>query len=156
MKKCIKCGAEIEDSASFCSVCGTKQPNQQNTSKGTAQTANTTEQSVQAPGTPLEIDSDQYALLIVCWCLGWIGFLIIALAGNKNDHFIHFWTNQLLVLDIFSLICFIAPLWLITGLFVLEVIWSLVILALWIVGLINICQKKMIGLPLLGSIRIIS
>ena len=143
MKKCIKCGADIDDNAAFCRMCGAKQnitsdksasynPNPQGENKSNDSAQNQ--------------KSDQFALVVVGWILSWIGFFIVEIAGNKKDPFLRFWANQMLVFNLFALIGFIP---------FIGWIWGIVMIVFWIIGLVYICQNKMDGIPLIGQIHIL-
>lgn len=73
--------------------------------------------------------------------IGWIGWLIALLAGQKDDPFAKHHLNQTLILYLISLI----PLG-ITQIFAFI---------LWIMGLINACQGEAKPLPLIGNWHII-
>lgn len=73
--------------------------------------------------------------------IGWIGWLIALLAGQKDDPFAKHHLNQTLILN---LICLI-PLG-ITQLFAFI---------LWIMGLVNACNGETKDLPLIGNLHII-
>ena len=88
---------------------------------------------------------DQKFLLIIGWILGWIGVLVVFLAGDKSNPDVRFWLNQMLVYDLFGLLVCIP---------FVGLVWGIVMLILWIIGLVNICQGKTEGVPLIGKIKI--
>ena len=69
--------------------------------------------------------------------IGWIGWLIALLAGQKDDPFAKHHLNQTLILNLIALI----PLG-ITQIFAFV---------LWIMGLVNACSGEAKPLPLIGN-----
>ena len=72
--------------------------------------------------------------------IGWIGWLIALLAGEKEDEFAKFHLNQNLII---YLIAFIPA------------VGTIFALVLWIMGLINVFQNEMKPLPLIGEWKIL-
>ena len=168
MKYCIHCGNEISDSAKYCPYCGSPQPTiktdpdaeaGKDDAKEADNSSETTSSNTVNPEVVPDsekasfrsaryanIDSDQWTLVLIGWCLSWIGFLVIELAGDKTDPFVDFWRNQMFVFDLFELLCFIP---------VIGKIWACVMAAFWIVGLVAICHKETKEVPLLGQLHIL-
>lgn len=73
--------------------------------------------------------------------IGWIGWLIALLAGQKDDEFAKHHLNQTLILNIIAII----PLG-ITQVFAFI---------LWIMGLIDAIKGEAKPLPIIGSLKII-
>lgn len=69
--------------------------------------------------------------------IGWIGWLIAYLAGDKDGAKFHL--NQALVLNLFSLIAFLAPVWTV----------------FMILGIINAANGEDKPLPIIGSITLL-
>lgn len=69
--------------------------------------------------------------------ISWLGWLIAFLAGDKEGAKYHL--NQALVLNLFSLIAFLAPVWLI----------------FMVIGIINAVNGQDKPLPLIGGITIL-
>ena len=69
--------------------------------------------------------------------IGWLGWLIAYLAGDKEGAKFHL--NQALVLNLFSLIAFLAPVWTV----------------FMIIGIINAANGQEKPLPIIGSISLL-
>ncbi len=72
--------------------------------------------------------------------IGWIGWLIALLAGDKEDQFAKFHLNQNLIIYLIGLI---------------PVIGSIAALVLWIMGLINAVNGEAKPLPVIGEWHIL-
>ncbi|MCH5204996.1 MAG: hypothetical protein J1F03_09605 [Oscillospiraceae bacterium] len=72
--------------------------------------------------------------------IGWIGWLIALLAGEKEDEFAKFHLNQNLIIYLIALI---------------PAVGTIFALVLWIMGLINVFQNEMKPLPLIGEWKIL-
>ncbi len=72
--------------------------------------------------------------------IGWIGWLIALLAGDKEDPFAKHHLNQNLIIYLIGLI---------------PVIGSIAALVFWIMGLINVVNNKAEPLPLIGEWHIL-
>ena len=72
--------------------------------------------------------------------IGWIGWLIAMLAGQKDDPFAKHHLNQTLIIYLIALI---------------PIVGSIFALILWIMGLINVCQGEAKPLPLIGNWHIL-
>lgn len=69
--------------------------------------------------------------------ISWLGWIIAFLAGDKEGAKYHL--NQALVLNLFSLIAFLAPVWLI----------------FMVIGIINVVNGQDKPLPIIGGITIL-
>ena len=69
--------------------------------------------------------------------IGWLGWLIAYLAGDKEGAKFHL--NQALVLNLFSLIAFLAPVWTV----------------FMIIGIINAANGQEKPLPIIGGISLL-
>lgn len=89
---------------------------------------------------------DQKALAIVGWILGWIGLVIALLAGDRDDPFLKFWLNQMLVFDLFALLGCIP---------LIGWVWAVVMFVLWVITLVRICKGETTPVPIIGGIHIL-
>ena len=126
---CKNCGKEIAEGTVFCPKCGTKLSDKPNTT-GTGQTS----------------EPESKAMGIVAYLFGWIGLIIAACAGNREDEFTKFHINQALMIDICSLIVIIP----VIG----QILW-VVLLVFRISGLIWAISGKMYSLPIVGNVKLI-
>ena len=76
--------------------------------------------------------------------IGWIGFLIVLLAGDYKSNPFH--VNQAFVLHLFSMLS-IVPF--------VGWIWGVVVFVLWIMGLSYAIDEREKKIPILGNIKII-
>ncbi len=160
MKFCGNCGNKVEDSAKFCTSCGeimeseVKEGNTAAVQKDSSpNTAVTSEQK----------DAQDNKMMGI---LAYIIFLIPLLAGPKDSGFVRFHTNQGLVLFITGVIWIIvynilssilyAISWTLgLGLGGILSVFSLVFLALAILGIINAANGSKKPLPVIGNIVIL-
>lgn len=126
---CKNCGKQIAEGTVFCPECGTELSGQANT----AEAGQTSEPESKAMG-------------IVAYLFGWIGLIIAACAGNREDEFTKFHINQALMIDICSLIVIIP----VIG----QILW-VVLLVFRIIGLIWAISGKMYSLPIVGNVKLI-
>ena len=70
--------------------------------------------------------------------IGWIGWLIAYVAGDKDGAKYHL--NQALVLNLFSLIAFLAPVWTV----------------FMVLGIINAANDEEKPLPIIGTITLLN
>ena len=157
MATCKKCGANMDENAKQCPVCGApvEQDQGNSNSKQNAAEAAFTEFNNTAD-TTAEFDSKDIKVMAV---LAYIGILfLIPLLAAPNSRFARFHTNQGLVLflaevvlgaagGVLGLIPFVG--WIISSAI------GIVCLAFMIIGIVNAANGKAKELPLIGSFKLI-
>ena len=160
MATCKKCGADMDENAKQCPVCGApvEQDQGNSNSKQNAAEAAFTEFNNTAD-TTAEFDSKDIADNKVMAVLAYIGILfLIPLLAAPNSRFARFHTNQGLVLflaevvlgaagGVLGLIPFVG--WIISRAI------GIVCLAFMIIGIVNAANGKAKELPLVGSFKLI-
>ncbi len=162
MKICPKCQTQADDSAKFCTNCGTPFP-AQNTSQ---QTENTTfNNAYQAQYTPpvdpydhtAEFDakdiSDNKVISMLVYLLGWIGILI-ALLGSHSSPYVAFHVRQALKFTVVSalmLICAALLFWTIVVPIAVGVM-EIVFFVIKIICFFQICSGKAIEPAIIRSL----
>ncbi len=158
MKTCPKCGAQIADDAGFCTVCGfnfataaagaapqgapqgAPQPQYQQP----YQQAPVASNPLYAPVNPCD-----KLLGIVAVLGGFIGVILAYFGGDVNGQrsdYLRFYANEGLVIALFSLIGIIPFIgWL----------WSLFMLVITIIAIVNACKGLTKPVLFFGTIRII-
>ena len=162
MATCKKCGADMDENAKQCPVCGApvEQDQGNSNSKQNAAEAAFTEFNNTAD-TTAEFDSKDIADNKGMAVLAYIGILfLIPLLAAPNSRFARFHANQGLVLFIAEIIYnFVsAIIRAILPLAVVNIIlWviSVLFLVLSIIGIVNAATGKAKELPVIGKIRII-
>lgn len=157
MKYCESCGATLEDSAKFCSVCGAKTAVAESDNKSKAQTkiedafnqfTNTT--NTTADYLPDDIEKNKLISVIA-----YLGVLVmIPLFIARESRFARFHTNQGLVLFLFGLISYAAGLIPYIG-WIIGAAVSIFKLLLIIVGVLNAIKGEAKELPVIGKIKIL-
>ena len=148
MATCKKCGADMDENAKQCPVCGApvEQDQGNSNSKQNAAEAAFTEFNNTAD-TTAEFDSKDITDNKVMAVLAYIGILfLIPLLAAPNSRFARFHANQGLVLFL-GLIPFVG--WIISGAI------GIVCLAFMIIGIVNAANGKAKELPLIGSFKLI-
>lgn len=158
MKKCSKCGAEIEDSAMKCPVCGATQITDQGEDLGKKITEgfgkfNDTKE------TTSEYDSRDIENNKVFAILSYIGILfVVGLIATPKSKFARFHANQGLVLfiteialGIVSGIVSFIPV--VSG--IVSAVVGLISLVYMVIGIYNSASGKAKELPVIGGISII-
>lgn len=138
MAFCTKCGAQIDDNASFCPSCGA---NQQNGGFGQPQTSG---------------KSDNDKLMGV---LAYFGLLVlIPIFAEKDSVFARYHSNQGLILFIANVIASIVSGVLSLIPFVgiaISILLSLACIVLMIIGIVNAAKGEMKPLPVIGSFQLL-
>ena len=174
MAICPKCGMQNKDDARFCGVCGTvlntstgnqnrqDQQTQQKTNDSSEKTKNMGNSPNQPPHDRKDIDINKnYAIV------SYILFLfIVPILFAKDSKFARFHANQGLVLficeiGISTIFGILTPIFTtilpILGLVfnTISGLFSLLFIALAVIGIINAANGKVKELPVIGSFRII-
>lgn len=157
MKYCENCGARVEDSASFCPVCGSKVKASDSEKKSQTQTriedafnrfTNTT--NTTADYSPEDISKNKLISIV-----SYLGVLfIIPLFVAKDSPFARFHTNQGLILFLFSLLTSVAGLIPYVGWIVAAAISTFDCL-LMVVGILNVIKGEAKELPVIGKFKIL-
>lgn len=160
MATCKKCGADIDENAKQCPVCGApveKDQGNSNSKQNAAEAAFT--EFNNTADTTAEFDSKDITDNKVMAVLAYIGILfLIPLLAAPNSRFARFHTNQGLVLflaevvlgaagGVLGLIPFVG--WIISSAI------GIVCLAFMIIGIVNAANGKAKELPLIGSFKLI-
>lgn len=148
---CQYCGNELKKRDRFCPSCGASVSENANTYSNSFEydsedkssnkhTSNSQNNSSSFKG----LDSLAFVAYFT-----WIGFLIAFLLYKDEQHneFVDFHLNQALILNIAAII---------SGIPIVGWIIGLGTFVLWIMAIINVIQKKMDPLPIIGNIHIIS
>ena len=168
MAFCEKCGTQLNEGARFCPSCGASVAGAEQQADSTQQQQQGQQQQgqqQQAASTPeqdRQRDIDENKVLAV---FAYIIFLIPLLAA-KDSPCARYHTNQGLVLFLFSvgygIVCGILNsifMFISLGLFMVmsTIFWILAlgILALCIIGIVNVCKGEYKPLPIIGGITII-
>ena len=156
---CKNCGAKLKDNDTFCGECGAPVENQQNVQQNNYtpnqqnvqyNNYNPNQQNVNADGVSEQEINDGKVMAV----LSYLGCLLIipAIAANNNK-FVRFHLGQGLILFIASVIGGFLSFIPYVGT-VLNSVVSIVVFVFMILGIVNACQGKMKGLPLIGDIQI--
>ncbi len=155
MAFCSKCGAELEEGAKFCALCG-EATEAKSTADSVADTvkekfnefnntADTTNEYA-----PADIENNKVMAI-----LAYFGLLfLVPLLAAKDSKYARFHTNQGLVLflaEIVSSVVGLVPL--IGG--ILSGICSIFLLVVAIIGIVNAATGKAKELPIIGKISLI-
>lgn len=158
MKKCSKCGAEIEDSAMKCPVCGATQITDQGEDLGKKITEsfgkfNDTKE------TTSEYDSRDIESNKVFAILSYIGILfVVGLIAAPKSKFARFHANQGLVLFITEIVLGIVSgivsfIPVVSG--IVSAVVGIISLVYMVIGIYNSASGKAKELPVIGGISII-
>lgn len=167
MKFCTGCGAQLDDGAKFCSVCGQKVETSEkkgyqvppvNNDKGAGfhekadnvvnafkETANTTSEYA-----PEDISSNKITAL-----LSYLGILfIVPLVAAPNSPFAKFHANQGLLLFLFNIAVGIVALIPVLG-WIVSAVCGVISLVFAVLGIVNAVKGQAKELPIIGKYRII-
>lgn len=166
MPFCEKCGAKMEEEAKFCPSCGAgvngqqSQYSQQNTQSGNFQ--ETINKYMQTEDNTSEFEQEDINQNKVMAVLAYIGILVLVpLLAAPNSKYARYHVNQGLLLFIaeiclgvvMGIFIWIPVLNIIIG--ILGGIVSLLFFVFAIIGIVNACQGKAKGLPILGKFKIL-
>lgn len=157
MKYCESCGARVEDSASFCPVCGAKASASASDKKAQAQTRieEAFNQFTNTANTTAEYSPEDIAKNKLMSIVAYLGvFCIVPLFIAKDSPYARFHTNQGLLLFLFSLLTSVAGLIPYIGWIVAAAI-SIFNCLLMVVGILNVIKGEAKELPVIGKFRIL-
>jgi uncharacterized membrane protein len=120
--------------------------------------------------------SSELGFAIVGWMFGWIGFVIALCAGKRDDPFLKFWLNQMLVYDLARTLAFVVVIVLMAVSGIVNVTYNgfdnvtyllslilytyagklvaAILLVIWLFGLVSICKGHRREVPIIGGIHI--
>lgn len=136
---CENCGAQLDEGAKFCHICGAAVNNRDKNAGGVNNCPGNN--SNIGGNTPL---LDVKATGIVAY-MTWIGFIVALCLGDRDRG--KFYLNQALVFHIFSLTILIP---------FVGWAWSVFMLVCFILGVINAASLEEKELPLIGKIKILN
>lgn len=182
---CSNCGNQIEDGNAFCSRCGKplnagvkmNAANQKDSSINSRQ-INTGAQYYKDQYTAIDRPVINRGLTAIIGYLGWLGFLIGMVGGDRKEGYARYHLGQALIMNIMfsisAVLYFIGSIMLnsghyyniytyrISGIYVAGVILTLLGLAViiytfvcWLIDLIRACKGSVKPLPIFGRIRIL-
>ncbi len=155
MAFCTKCGAEIEDGAKFCALCGE--------ATGAKTTADSVAETVKdkfnefnnTADTTNEYDPADIENNKVMAVLAYFGILVlIPIFAAKESKFARFHANQGLVLWLAGIILGVIGVIPIIGT-IISIVGSIATFVLFILGIINSATGKAKELPIIGKISLI-
>lgn len=163
MAFCTKCGAQIEDGQAFCSSCGaTAGENASNTQSSTATATDFSKKIAElnnTADTTSEFDPSDINNNKVFAILAYFGILfVVPLLAAPQSKFARYHANQGCVLFILAfawaivtrILLFIPVL---GG--IISALGSLVVIALFVIGIINAANGKAKELPVIGQFKLI-
>ncbi len=146
MAFCKKCGAQIEDGAAVCPVCGAAQAEPQAAPAPVADPDDHT-----ADFTPEEV-AEHKTFILYSYLFSALGIIIALLAVNDGSKYTNFHIRQLLKLDLATIIAIIACIVPIVG-WIAGPIALVAIGVVRIIGFIWACQNKSKELPLIKYLK---
>lgn len=163
MAFCTKCGAQIEDGQAFCSSCGaTAGENASNTQSSTATATDFSKKIAElnnTADTTSEFDPSDINNNKVFAILAYFGILfVVPLLAAPQSKFARYHANQGCVLFILAFAWAIVTIIL---LFIpvlggiISALGSLVVIALFVIGIINASNGKAKELPVIGQFKLI-
>ncbi|MGI5985483.1 MAG: zinc-ribbon domain-containing protein [Clostridiales bacterium] len=149
MAYCSQCGMQLPEGAAFCSSCGTKTGNSQNTNAEYRYDTNGS-QYTNYSSTPNDVEDNK---LISILCYFGILFLIPYLT-RPGSPFVKFHSNQGFVLLLFFVVSGIASSIPILG-WITAIVCGVFGFVCFVIGIVNVCNGEMKELPLIGQIQIL-
>ena len=155
MAFCSKCGAELEEGAKFCALCGAA-TEVKTTADSVAETVKDKfEEFNNTADTTNEYDPADIANNKVMAVLAYFGILVlIPIFAAKESKFARFHANQGLVLWLATIILNAIGIIPIIGT-IISLIGSIAAFVLFILGIINAATGKAKELPIIGKISLI-
>lgn len=157
MKYCESCGARIEDTASFCPVCGAKATASASDKKAQTQTRieEAFNQFTNTTNTTADYSPEDIAKNKLISIVAYLGiFCIVPLFIAKDSPYARFHTNQGLILFLFSLLISVAGFIPYIGWIVAAAI-SVLNALLMVIGILNVIKGEAKELPVIGKFKIL-
>ena len=151
MKNCPKCNTQVEDSAMFCSSCGTSFATSQQPTSYAAPVYDPFDHTAEFDSKDI---SDNKVVSMLVYLLGWIGIIIALLASNSSPYaafhlrqglkFIVVETLLPIVVGVGAVVCIVPILgWIVWGLAAIAaVVMYVVLFVIKIICFFQICSGK--------------
>ena len=158
MRFCTGCGAQLEDGAKFCSVCGQKVEPAQTQAPPVAgdggfqsKLDDAVNQFTNTPNTTSEYSPEDISNNKVMSFLSYLWILfIVPLIAAPNSPYAKFHANQGLLLFLFDIVIAIVAM-----IHVVSAVGGALVLIFRIIGIVNSLKGEAKELPLIGKYRII-
>lgn len=162
MRFCTGCGAQLEDGAKFCSVCGQKVEPDQTQAPPVAgdggfqsKLDDAVNQFTNTPNTTSEYSPEDISNNKVMSFLSYLWILfIVPLIAAPNSPYAKFHANQGLLLFLFDIIIAIVAMIPVVG-WIISAVGGALVLIFRIIGIVNSLKGEAKELPLIGKYRII-
>ena len=162
MRFCTGCGAQLEDGAKFCSVCGQKVEPAQTQALPVAgdggfqsKLDDAVNQFTNTPNTTSEYSPEDISNNKVMSFLSYLWILfIVPLIAAPNSPYAKFHANQGLLLFLFDIIIAIVAMIPVVG-WIISAVGGALVLIFRIIGIVNSLKGEAKELPLIGKYRII-
>ncbi len=150
---CANCGKEVAENMSFCPECGAKllRPNNEPEPEVLHESEyeevpprQEYQQDIPNDGPTAYYranDPQTNRVFGIVSYLTWIGWIVAAIMGDKDDEFVKFHLNQSLCLNVISLI--LAILCVIPIVNIICIILLIVVFIVWLIAFINACAGNM-------------
>ena len=152
MAFCGNCGAEINDGAKFCPVCGAVQA-----APGAQQQQQQQQQQYTAPVQPVQpgprTDEEKFRYLAALSYLN-ILFMMLGLLVGNNSNYLRHHANQCVCLVIWNLCCALVCIIPILG-WIVGGIGAIAGLVITIICIVKALKREYYEIPIFGKIRII-
>lgn len=149
MAFCTKCGTNVPEGENFCPNCGAPVAPAGNTYNQQTAYVNPSDHTEEFSGE--DINRTKYLA-----ALGYISviFSIIGLLSEPQSKFIRFHLNQVLVLNVFAVLCTVVCIVPILG-WIVGGVGSIMALVFLIMGIVRSCKGKAVELPIIGKYTIL-
>lgn len=162
MRFCTGCGAQLEDGAKFCSVCGQKVESAQTQAPPVAgdggfqsKLDDAVNQFTNTPNTTSEYSPEDISNNKVMAFLSYLWILfIVPLIAAPNSPYAKFHANQGLLLFLFDIVIAIVAMIPVVG-WIISAVGGALVLIFRIIGIVNSLKGEAKELPLIGKYRII-
>lgn len=170
MKKCFRCGTELDDSAEYCFRCGERQ--YAGSGRGASGRRWYEGKDRTAEFDPADIKENKAYGIIACIPV----LFFIPIVACPDSRYGRFWANQGLVVLLLSFVCGIVG-GIVSGLFslfafilsvipvlpilisaiggIVSFVIGLPVLAAFIIAIVNACRGRAVELPIIGRTRIL-
>lgn len=149
MAFCTKCGSNVPDGENFCPNCGAPVAPAAAPYQQQAAYVNPADHTA-------EIDSEDIERTKYLSALCYLSFLfgILGLLAEPNSKFLRYHLNQVLMLDIFIVICTVVAIipvlgWIVSG------VGAIMYIVFVIMGIVRACKGKAVDLPIVGKYTIL-